>query len=163
VGGSQWLVWPVLYGGARPTRLSPCLATAGLLLLLTRHFYGWPLAAHVLSICIPKHRRGAGVYALSGSISGSLITAALPSALCLAFEATSKSVCRWRDHPTRRFQLSAAATQHTQPHRPATTHRQYFFLYLRCVHLHLDGTPGPALHTCICTAHLHLLCARGNT
>ena len=42
-------------GGARPTRLS----LHGRPAPLTRPFYAWP---HPAFLCIPKHRRGAGVY-----------------------------------------------------------------------------------------------------
>jgi hypothetical protein len=55
-------------GGARPTRLS----LHGRPAPLTRPFYAWP---HPAFLCIPKHRRGAGVYTLSwaGGIAQKLI------------------------------------------------------------------------------------------
>ena len=50
------------YGGARPTRLS----LHGRPAPLTRPFYAWP---HPAFLCIPKHRRGAGVYTLSWEVA----------------------------------------------------------------------------------------------
>jgi hypothetical protein len=70
-GGSQWLPAELpgrFYGGARPTRLSLYGRPAP----LTRPFCAWP---HPAFLCIPKHRRSAGVYTLSwaGGITHKLI------------------------------------------------------------------------------------------